>query len=108
MVAIFKHLERIKLVVFYNNLLCLYQKEIGRLDSQNEDGCSFFFQDGYWNFKETSQVQIATEGTEMTVLDSALVAGSRRLIDFPPCTKCSMKRYEKNKRVLYNPTIKMN
>ena len=79
-------------MLYFTVACCVCTKKIGRLDLQNKDGCSFFFQDGYWNFKETSQVQIATEGTEMTVLDSALVAGSRGLIDFPPCTKCSMKR----------------
>lgn len=26
-------------------------------------------QDGYWNFKETSIVQMATEGSEMTALN---------------------------------------
>ena len=27
------------------------------------------FQDGFWNFKETSAVQLATEGTEMGVAE---------------------------------------
>jgi len=32
----------------------------------------FSLQDGHWNFQETSQVQMATEGTEMTALSSTI------------------------------------
>jgi len=70
-------LEGIKHVVLFKLVIV---PKIRKLDSQHKDQWFIFFvQDGYWNFKETSQVQIATEGTEMTVLDSAWVAGSRGL-----------------------------
>ena len=36
-------------------------------------GSAAVFQDGHWNFQETSQVQMATEGTEMTALSSTEV-----------------------------------